>query len=92
MELDDSCRSQQVVDKCFDTIQEVPTHALTLTIPTLMNAHKLFCIVVGEHKQEAVQHTLSSEINTLWPSTILRQHPDCSFFFDSKAFGNLETN
>lgn len=89
VELDDSCRQQQVIDKCFDKIQDVPSHALTLTIPTLMKANKLFCVVVGEHKLEAVQHTLSSEISTLWPSTILRQHPDCQFFFDKKAFGEV---
>lgn len=85
VELDEVCRMQQVVDKCFDTINSVPTHALTLTIPTIMNANSLFCVVVGAHKREAVMHTLSSAISTAWPSTILRKHKDCWFFFDQAA-------
>src|SRR5215203_5572456 len=36
VELDDVCRMQQVNDGCFATLKEVPTHALTLTIPALM--------------------------------------------------------
>lgn len=85
VELDAVCRMQQVQDKCFDTIDMVPTHALTLTIPTIMRANSLFCVVVGEHKQEAVKHTLTSAITTQWPSTILRKHRDCWFFFDRAA-------
>lgn len=86
VELDEVCRMQQVLDKCFDRIQEVPTRALTLTIPTIMKANSLFCVVVGEHKREAVKHTLTSAISTAWPSTILRTHKDCHFFFDRKAY------
>lgn len=89
VELDDVCRMQQVLDKCFDTIDQVPTHALTLTIPTIVKANSLFCVVVGEHKREAVRHTLTSEISTQWPSTILRKHKDCRFFFDRAACPEL---
>lgn len=85
VELDQVCRMQQVIDGCFVDINQVPTHALTLTIPTIMKASSLYCVVVGEHKAEAVKHTLSSEITTLWPSTILREHADCQFFFDEAA-------
>ncbi|MGJ1262142.1 6-phosphogluconolactonase [Sphingobacterium spiritivorum] len=86
VELDEVCRMQQVVDECFATIEDVPKYALTLTIPTIMDADQLFCVVVGEHKREAVKHTLNSPINTEWPSTILRKHKDCHFFFDRKAY------
>ncbi len=85
VELDQVCRMQQVIDGCFVDINQVPTHALTLTIPTIMKASSLYCVVVGEHKAEAVKHTLSSEITTLWPSTILREHANCQFFFDEAA-------
>ena len=32
--LDQTCRMQQVHDGCFGSIDEVPTHAITLTVPT----------------------------------------------------------
>ena len=36
--LDEVCRNQQVHDGCFADIGQVPTHALTLTVPTLAGA------------------------------------------------------
>lgn len=86
VELDQVCRQQQVNDKCFLTIDEVPSQALTLTIPTIMSGKHLFCIVSGQHKAEAVYQTLHGEISINWPSTILRTHPDCKFYFDKNAY------
>ena len=45
VDLDEKCRRQQVNDGCFATIDDVPTHAMTLTIPTLTKAARLFCVV-----------------------------------------------
>jgi len=60
---------------------------LTLTIPTLMSARFLFCIVVGRHKLEAVNQTLKGKLTTEWPSTILREHENCKFYFDELSYG-----
>ena len=40
--LDQICRQQQVDDKCFTSIDDVPSHAITLTVPRLMDAAALF--------------------------------------------------
>ena len=45
VKLDEICRQQQVNDGCFASIDKVPTHAMTLTVPTLVRAPYLFCIV-----------------------------------------------
>ena len=34
--LDAACRSQQLNDGCFERIEDVPTHAYTLTVPALL--------------------------------------------------------
>tara|TARA_R110002124_G_scaffold2953_1_gene20237 strand:- start:441 stop:1208 length:768 start_codon:yes stop_codon:yes gene_type:complete len=86
VELDEACRTQQVNDACFDTFDDVPEKAITLTIPTLMNADHLFCVVLGTKKSEAVKNTLSGVISTACPASILTTHPDCRFYFDEKAF------
>jgi glucosamine-6-phosphate deaminase len=89
VKLDQVCRQQQVNDGCFNTINEVPTSAYTLTIPALMSGNHLFCIVPGETKKEAVYQTLNyPDISTNWPSTILRTHKDCKFYFDIDSFGD----
>lgn len=85
VKLDMESRLQQVHDGCFEKLSDVPTKALTLTIPTIMNADALFCMVPGSNKKEAVFHTLNSSITREWPATILRNHPDCKFYFDEES-------
>lgn len=72
VELEHTCRQQQVNEKCFDTLDQVPTHAMTLTVPSLMAADWMFCIVPFVNKAEAVRRTLCDEVSTACPATILR--------------------
>jgi len=88
VELDLACRTQQVNDGCFDTLAHVPTHAITLTIPALMSGARLFCMVPGIRKREAVMRTVDADtpIATDCPSTILRTHPNCTLYADTDSF------
>jgi len=85
VDLDSACRQQQVNDGCFENLNQVPTHALTLTVPALINADYVFCMVPGPTKAKAVQHTLQSHIQELYPSTILRKHPNAVLFLDEAS-------
>jgi glucosamine-6-phosphate deaminase len=89
VELDDACRQQQVNDGCFPSFAAVPTHALTLTIPTLMSGSHLFCMVPGPAKRSAVHRTLNGGVSTECPSTILRQHRDCTLYVDEDSYGEV---
>ena len=80
--LDDVCRMQQVHDGCFAAIEEVPTHALTLTIPTLMHASRHFCMVPAATKAEAVYRTVYGPIGENCPATALRLCPDAVLYTD----------
>ena len=85
VELDMICRQQQVDDDCFASIDEVPRKALTLTVPRLMRAGQLFCVVPGAAKQAAVQAALHGPISTACPASILRTHDDCTFYLDRES-------
>ncbi|MCJ7841230.1 glucosamine-6-phosphate deaminase [Lederbergia sp. NSJ-179] len=87
VELDPLSRQQQVNDGCFERLSDVPTHALTLTIPTLMSGHHLYCIVPGPTKKNAVQKALNDSISSTVPATILRNHPGCVLYLDQAAYG-----
>ncbi|QMU27380.1 glucosamine-6-phosphate deaminase [Adhaeribacter radiodurans] len=89
VDLDEACRQQQVNDGCFTTLNEVPTYALTLTVPALMRAKYAFCIVPGPTKAQAIHNTLQSDIQELYPSTILRKHPEAILFIDKESSGLL---
>lgn len=87
VKLDEICRQQQVNDKCFENLDDVPKYALTLTVPTLFNADYLFCVVPGSTKKEAVFKTLNNDINEKCPSTILRCHNNAILYCDKESFG-----
>jgi len=85
VELDDVCRAQQVNDGAFATIDEVPRNALSLTIPTIMARPRLFAIVPGPAKRQAIKNTVEGPMATLCPASILRRHPDAHLFIDSDS-------
>ncbi len=85
VDLDEACKQQQVNEGCFEYTGEVPIDAYTLTIPALMQARHIFCMVPGATKAEAVLHTLKDEITEQYPSTILRTHPDAVLFLDRQS-------
>lgn len=85
VDLDDESRQQQVNDGCFATFNDVPTHAVTLTIPALFKGAYLFCMVPGKNKTQAVYQTLNEEISARHPSTILRNHSGATLFIDIES-------
>ncbi len=85
VDMDQECRHQQVRDECFESLDKVPTHAMTLTIPALMKPRYIFCMVPGQHKALAVKYTLTGDINSKYPSTILRNHSNAVLFVDKMS-------
>lgn len=85
VDLDEKCRQQQVHDGCFTSIDKVPTHALTLTIPALYRADYLFCMVPGKTKAWAVNETLAGSVSPDCPASILRNHPHTILYIDNDS-------
>jgi glucosamine-6-phosphate deaminase len=82
VQLDEVCRQQQVNDGAFKTLAEVPTNALSLTIPTLMALPKLFAIAPGPAKRQAIKLAVEGPVATTCPASILRQHKEAHLFID----------
>ncbi len=85
VELETACRQQQVNEKLFDTLNLVPTHALTVTIPALLKANYMFCMVPAKNKAEAVYRTLNEEISEKCPATILRTKEGAILYLDNDS-------
>ena len=88
--LDERSRRQQVNDKCFDRIELVPKSAITLTIPAIISCDRIFCIVPGPSKAQAVYDTLYAEKDRLRPSTILRGKKGASLYLDADSAAMLK--
>jgi glucosamine-6-phosphate deaminase len=83
--LDHASRVQQVDEGCFHALDEVPTQAVTLTIPTLVSGAALFCMVPGAQKKRAVTDALHGPVTGLVPASALRTHPRCSVYLDKES-------
>lgn len=90
VELDHACRQQQVNDGCFPSLADVPTHAITLTIATLLAAGALFCAVPGPRKAPAVRAALRGPISTACPASILRTHANAQLYLDLDSAALLD--
>lgn len=71
--LSETSRQQQVEDKEFSRIEDVPTHALTFTLPPIFKANKIHIIVPRALKAEAVRQTLDEPITEQIPASGLKQ-------------------
>ncbi len=90
VKLDEICRNQQVNDGCFARLEDVPTHALTLTVPALVRAPYLFCIVPAKTKAWAVKETLTGTIDEHCPASILRRQDNATLYLDADSASLLE--
>jgi glucosamine-6-phosphate deaminase len=83
--LDAPCRNQQLNDGCFDGLEDIPTHAYTLTIPALLSAPVVSVVVPGPRKANAVLTTLRGPISEACPATALRRHAGARLYLDRES-------
>lgn len=85
VELDLTSRQQQVNDGCFQTLEEVPQKAITLTLPAIFSAAFIYCMVPGSTKAEAVKKTLEGPVAATCPASLLRKHRNATLFLDQDS-------
>lgn len=74
----------------FSSIDEVPTHAMTMGIKNIMNAKKILMLISGSNKADTVVRLLSKEITTDFPASVLYNHPDCTVIIDEAAYAKVK--
>lgn len=89
VELDEVSRRQQVGEGHFPSLEAVPTHAVTLTIPTLIAPPRVLVIVPEARKAEAVARAVQGPLTESCPASILRSVPQASLFLDRDSAAAL---
>ena len=69
----------------FQSLEEVPTHAVTMGLKTIMNAKSIILIALGQAKAEIVRKAIRGEVTPLVPASILQLHPDAEIYLDHDA-------
>lgn len=85
VELDRVSRQQQLDEGHFPSLDAVPVHAITVTIPRLLNARRIVASVPTAVKRQAVHDAVNQPISGAHPGTALRTHPDAHLFVDAEA-------
>jgi len=85
VDLDEACRRQQVGEGHFATINDVPPQALSLSIPAIMRAKAISCVVPDQRKAEAVRCTLQGPISPQCPASVLRNHANAYLYLDIES-------
>ena len=83
--LDPASRRQQVAEGHFATIDVVPTHAISVTIPALVGARRVLAIVPEQRKAVAVRDALEGPISTTCPASYLRRQPHATLYLDGES-------
>jgi len=87
VELDEACRRQQVGEGHFPSVESVPTHAITVTIPALLRARSVLAIVPEARKREPVRRALTGPVDPSCPASILRTLAHVTLHLDTESAG-----
>lgn len=83
VKLKDSTRIDN--SRFFNSIDEVPTHAITMGLQTIMKAKRIVLIALGENKSEAIFRLFNETQNEDLPASILLSHPNVTIYCDENA-------
>ncbi|WP_282035304.1 glucosamine-6-phosphate deaminase [Metabacillus indicus] len=73
----------------FNSLDEVPTHAVTMGISTIMQSKKILLLASGQHKASILHQLFKSDVTPDIPATILRNHPNVIIIADQEALSEL---
>jgi glucosamine-6-phosphate deaminase len=91
VELDPACRRQQVGEGHFASIDAVPTHAMTVTVPALLRARAVAAVVPEERKAVPVRDALLGPVTTACPASALRTAAGATLYLDAESASLLPT-
>lgn len=69
----------------FTSIDEVPTHAATMGVKTVMHARSILLLAFGPAKAEAVRASFAGPVTPEVPASVLQLHPNVTVFCDEEA-------
>lgn len=90
VELDETCRRQQVGEGWFKSLDEVPRRAISMSVKQIMKSKNIICTVPDSRKAQAVKNCFESEISPYHPASILRKHKNAFLFLDRDSANLLE--
>lgn len=82
VELDEACRRQQLGEGWFETLEDVPSRAISMSIRQILRARTIICSVPDARKAEAVRNAINGPVTPDVPASILQQHDRTTIYLD----------
>ena len=85
VELDEACRRQQYGEGWFNSLDEVPKTAISMSMKQIMKAKAIVCTVPEKRKAQAVKDCFKGEVSPMHPASLLGKHPKVFLFLDEDS-------
>lgn len=82
-------KTRQDNKRFFNSIDEVPTHAMTMGIANIMRAKSILMLISGTNKADTVVNLLKGKVTTDFPASVLNNHPDVTVIIDEVAYSKM---
>jgi glucosamine-6-phosphate deaminase len=83
-------RTREDNARFFDSPDEVPRHAITMGIETIMEARECVLLAFGAAKAAAVGAVVEGPVSAMVPGSILQMHPATCILLDDEAAADLQ--
>jgi glucosamine-6-phosphate deaminase len=90
--LNDTCKRQQVGEGWFATVDDVPKQAISMSVYGIMQCRSIISCVPHAVKADAVKKTLESPLSNLVPATMLVMHPDVTLYLDKNSAALIQAS
>jgi glucosamine-6-phosphate deaminase len=84
-----STATRQDNARYFGSLDQVPKHALTMGIGTIMEARELLLIATGAAKADAIQAAVEGPLTAMVPASMIQMHRECVVIVDREAAAKL---
>ena len=85
--------TEQTIDdnaRFFKKKSDVPRHAISMGVGTILEVRKLLLVANGKNKAPAVAAAVEGPVTSMITASALQLHPDSVLFVDTEAAGKLK--
>ncbi len=90
VELAPACRKQQLGEGWFETLGDVPTHAISMSCREILQAGRIVCLAPEARKAQPVRQAVKGPIDPMCPASILQSHMECHMLLDPASAALLD--
>jgi glucosamine-6-phosphate deaminase len=77
--------TREANSRFFNSLEKVPTHAITMGIASILDSKEILLLVSGERKAEALNRLVNGEISEEFPASALKYHKNVTVIADKDA-------